>query len=108
MKKKLILGVAAAMFTAITMVNINLAMKVYNGDVSLESIAIMAQAQSSGDTPPPPPPPPPKYVKTYCNCYWAGVKKASNYQGSIVICTQHEAGGDCTPSTCSPGSSCVF
>ena len=44
MKKKLILGFAAAMFAAITMVNINLAMKAYNNDVSLESIAVMAQA----------------------------------------------------------------
>jgi hypothetical protein len=46
MKKKLILGFAATMFAAITMVNINLAMKVYSGDVTLESIAVMAQASS--------------------------------------------------------------
>jgi SNF family Na+-dependent transporter len=44
MKKKLIIGFAATMFAAITMVNINLAMKAYNGDASLESIAVMAQA----------------------------------------------------------------
>jgi hypothetical protein len=64
MKKKLILGFVAAMFAAVTLVNINLAMKVYNGDVSLESITVMAQAQigsiggiEGGGTPPPPPPP---------------------------------------------------
>ena len=47
MKKKLILGFVAAMFAAVTVVNTNLAMKVYNGDATLESIAVMAQA--SGD-----------------------------------------------------------
>ena len=53
MKKKLILGFVAVLFAAVTVVNTNLAMKVYNGDATLESIAVMAQAQSEETTPPP-------------------------------------------------------
>ena len=50
MKKKLILGFVAALFAAVTVVNTNLAMKVYNGDATLESIAVMAQASKEGET----------------------------------------------------------
>ena len=39
------------MFAAVTVVNTNLAMKVYNGDATLERLVVMAQASTEETTP---------------------------------------------------------
>ncbi len=46
MKKKIFLGGAALLFAAVTVFNMNMLQTNKAGDVSLEAIAVMAQAQS--------------------------------------------------------------
>ena len=48
MKKKLFFGVATVFFAVATMFNMNMLQSSSAGDVSLEAIAVMAQAQSEG------------------------------------------------------------
>jgi hypothetical protein len=57
MKKKIILSLATCLFAVATVLNMNLLQANSAGDVSLESITVMAQAQSNGETTPVPPAP---------------------------------------------------
>jgi hypothetical protein len=52
MKKKLFFGVATFIFGVATVFNMNMLQSSNAGDVSLESIAVMAQAQYAGETVP--------------------------------------------------------
>ena len=49
MKKKIISAIATGFFAVVTMFNMNMLQANSTGDVSLESIAIMAQANLEGD-----------------------------------------------------------
>lgn len=51
MKKKIIIASATVLFAVATMFNMNLLQGNSVGDVSLDDIAVMAQAQAEGDTP---------------------------------------------------------
>jgi len=51
-KKKIIFAIATSFFAVATVFNMNLLQSSNAGDVSLESIAIMAQAQYAGETVP--------------------------------------------------------
>ncbi|HTO15415.1 MAG TPA: hypothetical protein VLZ83_06575 [Edaphocola sp.] len=98
MKKKVIFAVATGLFALAMVFNMNVLQSNSAGDVSLESIAVMAQAQNEF--------PNSKWIKSTCNCY-RGAKKIENYAGSRIVCIKSPVGDDsCTSTQCSSGSNC--
>lgn len=50
MRKKIVFAVVASLFAVATVFNMNMLQSSSAGDISLESIAVMAQAQSEGSS----------------------------------------------------------
>ena len=103
MKKKIIIASATVLFAVATVFNLNLLQENSVGDVSLDAIAVMAQAQTENpdlglD----------KWTRVSCNCYLNGdSSKFENFTGISFYCIKSAVGSDsCTPVPCSPRSSC--
>ena len=102
LKKKVIFGMIAGLFAVATVFNMSILNENGAGDVSLDDIAVMAQAQlgeNPGDET--------KYIVSMCSCS-KGTGDSYTICNFKTTCTPHELGStsSCTSSSCLSGCGC--